>query len=219
VPFSSTAPIAITLGIGAASSQTYTNSGGTTPYTCTSDNVGVATVSCAGNGTSMTITGVTDGKAKVLLQDATGTNSKTIDVNVATGTGLTVIGNSDWTIPEAHCNTPYTAYNPPIYSIYFINGGKPPYTVSSSTPLIGTIIGVGTTSAPLAAPSGTITVDTKTWTVQAGGYFVVAWPDAGASGTGPYNHCAFGDASFKITDADGNQPTTVPSFKLTVKEE
>lgn len=217
IPFKTTAPIAITLGTGATKAQLYTNSGGTAPYTCTSNNVNVATASC--DGSSMTITGVADGIAKVTVQDSAAptTNSSTIDVNVATGTGLTVIGTSDWSIPKAHCEaSPYTPYDPPIFSIYFINGGTPPYTVSSNSPLIGTIIGTGTTSTPITKPSGSVSMNATSWTVESGGYFAVAWPDGGTT-NGPNNHCAYGNADFKITDASGNQPSTAPTFKITVQ--
>lgn len=217
VPFSTTAPLAITLGIGSANAQTYTNTGGTTPYTCTSSNAMVATVSCPGNGSIMTITGVRDGLADILVQDATGTNSQKIAVNIATGTGLTVIGSSKWNIPTAHCTTtPYTPYsNPPVYTIYFINGGKPPYTVSSTTPLAGSIIAVGTTSTPAVIPPTAI-LNADSWTVSSsGGYFVVGWPDAPNSDGLPANHCAVGTATFKVIDADGNLPASSPSFDVT----
>ena len=218
LPFKTTAPIAITLGTGATKAQIYTNSGGTAPYTCTSNNVNIATASC--DGSSMTITGVADGIAKVTVQDSATptTNSSTIDVNVATGTGLTVIGQSDWSIPKAHCDaSPYKPYDPPIFSIYFINGGTPPYTVSSSSPLIGTIIGTGTNSAPMTKPSGSVSWSATSWTVESGGYFAVAWPDGGST-SGANNHCAYGNAELKITDASGNRPSTVPTFKITVTE-
>lgn len=217
VPFSTTAPLAITLpATGTAGQQTYTNSGGTAPYTCTSDKVSVVTASCSGS--SMVITGVADGVAKVLVQDATGTASKTIEVNVATGTGFTASGAGNWTVPSAHCNAPFTAYDPPIYSVFFINGGTPPYTVTANSPLVGTIIGAGTTSSPLATPSGAKPVSTNSVTVQQNGYFVVAWPDADvAAPAGPDNHCAEGSTTFKITDANNTVLPTSPTFAVNVQ--
>ncbi len=219
-PFSTTAPLAITLSAtGAAGQQTYTNSGGTAPYTCTSDTTSIATASCT--GTSMVITGVADGKANVLVQDATGSASQMIAVNVATGTGFSVIGSADWTIPEAHCSfdASYVAYTPPVYSIFFINGGRPPYTVESNNPLIGTIIGTGTTTAPWTGPSGAASVSVASRSVQKDGYFVVAWPDADASApkNGPDNLCASGSTSFKVIDSNGAIVSTPPTFKVTLK--
>lgn len=198
------APLAITIAaIGGA--QTYAIGGGTAPYTVTSDNTNVATASVT--GTSMTVTGMADGKANILVRDATGTASVTIAVNVATGTGFTVIGSaSTWTISGGGlgCNTT----NPSPYSVYFIDGGMAPYTVSSSSPLVGTIIGVGTAAAPLATPTGAKSVSLASWTVASGGYFVVAWPNAN-------NNCASGLASFKVVDSTGLVPAATPTFTVT----
>lgn len=203
-PLYTTAPLAITIAaIGGA--QTYVIGGGTAPYTVTSDNTNVAKASVA--GTSMTITGVADGKANILVRDATGTASVTIAVNVATGTGFTVIGSSSsWAISGGGlpCNTT----NPSPYSVYFINGGVAPYTVSSTLPQVGTIIGVGTAAAPLPTPTGAKSVSLASWTVASGGYFVVAWPNAN-------NNCASGVASFNVLDSTGLLPASTPTFTVT----
>ena len=200
-----TAPVAITIAAtGASGAQTYTIGGGTAPYNVTSDNTNVATASVTGS--TMTITGVADGKANILVRDATGTASVTIAVNVATGSGFTVIGSGSWTVSGGGlgCNTT----NPSPYSVYFINGGVAPYTVSSSSPLVGTIIGVGTAAAPLATPTGAKSVSLASWTVASGGYFVVAWPNAN-------NNCASGAASFKVIDSTGLLPASTPTFTVT----
>lgn len=214
--FRTTAPAALNLGVNEAAGP-YAINGGTAPYTCVSDNNSVVKVtSCS--ATELRIQGLADGTAKVFLQDATNAATLQIAVNVANNTGLTVTGSSDWTIPAAHCSAaPYVAYNPPVYSIYFINGGTPPYKVSSTSPLIGTIIGTEASSSSIYTTEVAPGTTNTTWTVYGGGYFVVAWPDKNVSGA-PANHCAQGSAEFNIVDANGLQPQTVPTFKITVAQ-
>lgn len=213
--FRTNAPVALSLGVNETAGP-YTIAGGTAPYSCVSDNNNVVKVlSCS--ATNLTLKGLADGTANVFLQDATNAATLKITVNVANNTGLTVTGNGEWKIPATHCSaSPYVAYNPPIYSIYFINGGTPPYKVSSTSPLVGTIIGTEVSPSSIftteVAPGSTNT----TWTVHAGGYFVVAWPDKAVGGE-PANHCAHGSSSFNIVDANGLQPQQVPSFAITIE--
>lgn len=204
------APMAITISaIGGA--RSFAIGGGTQPYACTSSNTNVASVNS--NCTAgMTITGLADGTANIQVQDSTGSSSLTIAVNVATGGGFTVIGaDTTWTIPVGHCTaSPFVPYAPPAYSVYFINGGTPPYTVQSTTPLVGSII--GTDSTMLTKPTSAASVVFGSVTVGAGGYFVVAWPDTD-------NECAFGNASFKVIDSTGllSSNGAAVTFKVNVQ--
>lgn len=77
VPLYSTAPDAITVMIGAT--PTYNIAGGAAPYTVTSSNVAVATVSQTAN--TFTVTGVSAGLGVVSLRDANG-SAVTINIEV-----------------------------------------------------------------------------------------------------------------------------------------
>lgn len=68
VPLYSTAPESITVGIGA--NPTYKIAGGAAPYTVTSSNIAVATVTQASN--TFSVTGVAPGQAGVSIRDANG---------------------------------------------------------------------------------------------------------------------------------------------------
>lgn len=191
-----TAPSAISLGVGASGAQTYAISGGTPPYTATSSNVRVATVTSPGSGTTFTVAGVSAGTASVLVRDSTSTATVTISVNVADrATGFIVTPTAaDWT---ASCPA---AAATPVYSVFFINGGTPPYTVSSGSPLVGTVMS--------AIPSGPVTASNASVTVSAsGGYFVVAWPNAPSCS-------ATGEVTFNVVDATGAMPATAPTFTI-----
>lgn len=69
VPLYTTAPESITVAVGAK--PTYTIAGGASPYTVTSSNVDVITVSQT--GTTFTATGVAAGLATITIHDANGT--------------------------------------------------------------------------------------------------------------------------------------------------
>lgn len=69
IPLYSTAPESITVAVGAM--PTYTIAGGASPYTVTSSNVNVITVSQTGN--TFTATGVAAGLATITIHDANGT--------------------------------------------------------------------------------------------------------------------------------------------------
>ena len=206
-----TAPLALTIA-AVGESQSYTISGGTPPYSASSDNTSIATANLNG-AAALVIAGKSDGRANVSVQDATGAASVTIAVNVASGSGFSVIGSpSAWTIGgngDGILTNDCSVLNRSPFSVYFINGGTPPYSVSSSKPLIGTILGVGSASNSFPTPIGAQQVNLNTVTVtENGGYFVVAWPNAN-------NSCAAGFTEFKILDAKGLVPATTPTFTVT----
>lgn len=208
VPLFTTAPVAITLPVG-GTGQTFTVGGSSPPYLVSSDNTSVASVT-GSTGTTLKITGVSDGKANVVVKDATGSASVSIAVNVGTGSGFNVIGSSpSWTITgngDGNLTNDCSAGRASPVSVFFINGGSPPYTVTSSSPLVGTIIGTDT-----APPSSILTaqsVSLSSVTVSKGGYFVVAWPNAN-------NNCAAGVATFRVLDSTGAVPATAPTFTVT----
>lgn len=195
------APTSVTIGIGESYKQSYTVGGGTAPYTATSANTNVATVT--NSGTSITVTGVAAGTTTVLVTDSTGSASVTITVNVAavTGTGFTVLGNMTWTIAgnsDSDLSNDCPGGVSP-YGVYYVNGGIPPYTVSSTAPQIGTILA--------AVPTAAVTAAANTVTVAAtGGSFVVAWPNSPCVGSGT--------ASFEVMDSTGTVVSPAPTFTV-----
>lgn len=186
-----TSPPAITIA-AIGGSQIFTIGGGTAPYSVTSSNTNVATASVA--GTMLTILGMADGVANIQVIDAA-SKSLTIAVNVATGTGFSVVTSSaiTWTITGCPATTPY--------SLYFINGGVPPYTVSSDNPLIAAVLAAPPSGAQAVQPAGT------TVSVPKGGYFVAAWINSPC--------LAHGKATFKVIDTAGNVLTPAPTFDVT----
>lgn len=209
---STTAPDVLTLQVN--ESRTYANSGGLAPYSCvSSDNNVLQIVKCQGG--EMQIKGLKDGVAQVLIKDARGADSVTFDVNVK-NPGLSDVvrvtpSSADWDVSSALCGQ----LVPPLYSVYFINGGKPPYKVHSSTPQIGSIIG---TSKPGNEPDFTIAASVVFGTFEvpetdSGSWFVVAWPGS----NGPGGNCATGTASFHIVDSQGLQSGTTPGFTVNIK--
>lgn len=117
LPLFSTAPPSVTVGIG--SSPAYNVGGGTGPYTATSSNAAVATVSLVGN--SLTVNGLVAGTANVVVRDSAG-SSITIEV-VVEMTALAVTPNGA------------TAIIGDVL-IATITGGKPPFRASVGNLLV-----------------------------------------------------------------------------------
>jgi hypothetical protein len=119
-----TAPNNITVAIGAASS--YSVGGGTGPYTATSSNTSVATVSLTGS--DLTISGLTTGTANIVIRD-----SKGAVVTVAV------------TVPAAGTLALFTTAPPAITVAigavprYSVGGGTGPYTATSSNSSVSTV--------------------------------------------------------------------------------
>ena len=117
-----TAPSAVTISQGATAAPTYLVGGGIAPYIATSSNTAVATAQI--NGTSLTVTGLAVGIAKISVRD-TGGDVVTFDATVAASGGgaavpLYTTAPSAITLAQAASPT------------YTIGGGTAPYSVSSS---------------------------------------------------------------------------------------
>jgi hypothetical protein len=122
-----TAPSAVTLIRG--SFTTYSIGGGTPPYSVTSSNTGVASVTQSGS--TFTVKGVAIGSASIVVRDDAGT-TRSIAVTVEAAT-LTV--NPDKaTVPIGF----------PVYT--YIVGGTGPYTAVSTFPTVATVA-IGTLNA------------------------------------------------------------------------
>jgi hypothetical protein len=114
---------------------------------------------------------------------------------------ITITGN-----PSTSPPTPdYTYCSPlpssPTYTVYYIYGGTPPYTVSSTNPLVGSVFLTTPTTVPHTVAPGPITVANN------GGSFIVAWPNLSGGN-------ATGDANIVVVDSVGAMPATQPTFTI-----
>ena len=123
IPLYTTAPSAIT--IAQAVSPTYTIGGGTAPYSVSSSDANIATVTVV-NGI-MTINGIAPGAIKIFITDNVGAQ-KTIDV--------TVLGTTS--IAMAVAPGAASAYVGDILT-FRVDGGTAPYTVISNNSAVATI--------------------------------------------------------------------------------
>lgn len=141
-----TAPSAISIGLGAAPS--YSIQGGIGPFTATSSNAAVAKASVAGN--ALNITGLSTGVADVVIFDSTGASVKV----TATVQGGSAIVPLYTTAPESI--TVAVGAKP----TYTIAGGAAPYTVTSSNVNVITVSQAGTTftAAGMVAGLASITI-------------------------------------------------------------
>lgn len=127
-----------------SAAQTFTISGGTTPYTATSSNTNVATVTVS--GATVTVTPVGSGLTYITVQDSETSPAQTT-VSVTVGQALSLSTTS------LSLNTNTTA------SVNALNG-RSPYTSSSSNTSIATtsVSGSVVSVTGVAAGSATITV-------------------------------------------------------------
>lgn len=126
----STAASDITVEVGGANA--YKVGGGTTIYSVGSSNIGVATATLTGN--DLIITGVSTGKATVVVRDST-TGNLTINVTVGTGTPTPLFTTAASDIVIAPLSSP----------TFIIGGGRAPYQVSSSNASVLTAVISGST--------------------------------------------------------------------------
>jgi hypothetical protein len=120
-----TAPSAITLAAGGASS--YVIGGGTGPYIASSSNTNIATTAITA-GSTLTINGIAEGTSTVNVFDTTG---KSVTITVTVGSGG--IATLYVTAPGA------IAIGPGEAPAFAIGGGSGPYTASSSNTGVVTV--------------------------------------------------------------------------------
>ena len=140
------APAAVVVAVGSA--PTYTIGGGTAPYTVSSSNTGVATVTVGVTGFS--ITGVAAGTALINIVDAVG---KSLSTNVTVGTG-SAIAALFVTAPSSVVIAASGAAS------YLVGGGSGAYVASSSNTGIATaaVNGAGLTITGVAAGTAQVSV-------------------------------------------------------------
>lgn len=119
-----TSPLDLTIGLG-ITSPTYQIGGGTAPYAVASSNGQVFTVTLT--GAQFTVTGVSAGKATLIVTDAKGATKQ---INVTVGSGIDLYTTAPATVIVAVNSSSAT---------YKIGGGSEVYTVSSSDSKIVTI--------------------------------------------------------------------------------
>lgn len=143
-PLFTTAPSAVTVGVGATSSV-YTIGGGSQVYDVGVSNKQVATIGRSGN--TFIITGVTAGKATISVKDSVGA-AITIDLIVGSSDAMFTTAASDITLAIGAANT------------YKIGGGNTPYSVGSSNVGVATasILGSDLTITAISAGSATVVV-------------------------------------------------------------
>ena len=126
IPFYTSTPGAVTLTLG-ATAPTFVLGGGTAPYVASSSNTSVVTTSVSGN--TLTLTAISPGSATVTMVDSGGSS--------ALSATITVVSSSIPTLSVAPTSVT-TAYVGDV--LYFnVNGGTPPYTVTSNNPASITI--------------------------------------------------------------------------------
>lgn len=171
-----TAPGTVNIAVG--NSVSYEIGGGTATYKANSGNVSVATVEV--KGTSLSIKGISNGTAQIVVSDATGAQ---VDINVTVGSGNTsvdlfVTAPSNLTISTGLSNN------------YVISGGKPGYFVSSSNTAVATvginsnnffITGIKAGSAQVIVLDSTGTALTINVTVGNGGTVIPLYVSAAGS--------------------------------------
>ncbi|MBI1835071.1 MAG: pilus assembly protein N-terminal domain-containing protein, partial [Burkholderiales bacterium] len=118
--------IVVSLG----SQPTFNVSGGKAPYSISSTNSAV--VSALISGSTMTISGISEGSAKVILTDAAGAK---VTVNVTVGSGLVV---------PLFTTAPSTVTIAPLaVATYTVGGGTAPYTFTSNNTAVASVVGSG----------------------------------------------------------------------------
>jgi len=136
-----TAPISLNVKIG--ETRSYAVSGGKSPYSVTSSNTNVATVSGA-----FSVTGIAVGTAKVVISDSLGAQ-KTIDVTVDPVNSLVLFTTAPSNLTLGTGGTAST---------YTIGGGVAGYTATSSNASVVSSSVSGTTLTLTGLATGTATV-------------------------------------------------------------
>lgn len=154
LPLFTTAPPSVTVALG--SSASYTIGGGASPYTATSSNTTVATVSVSGN--TLTIQGLVAGNANILVLDSAG-DQVTVGVIVPPLNNLPLFTSAPPSVTIAVNSS----------AAYTVGGGSPPYTATSSNTAVAsaslsgsvvTITGlaVGTANVVIRDSAGPVTI-------------------------------------------------------------
>lgn len=135
------APSAVVIATGVSAS--YVIGGGVASYTATSSNAAIASASVV--GTSMTITGVGAGTAKVSVRDAVG---GLVTINVTVGSSIPLFSSAPAALTIAPART----------QLYTVGGGEGPYLATSSNEAFATASVSGTTLSISGVAAGASSV-------------------------------------------------------------
>ncbi len=116
-PLTTSAPSALTVGVGPTSTRTFTIRGGVAPYSVQGSDQNVISVTRSGNDFS--VTGIAIGTATVSVTDAA--NAK-VDIAVKVGA------------PELRVSPTDLKIFPGVDAVVKISGGQPPYRVAGGIP-------------------------------------------------------------------------------------
>lgn len=130
VPLFTTAPVTLTLGVGAA--QDFAIGGGVAPYSAVSNNASVGTSGV--NSGRVTVGGISPGNAEITVRDSLGASVK-INLTVGSGIARALFTNSASDIVVAP-----GAVNAQTYTV---GGGTAPYSASSSNASAASVSLVG----------------------------------------------------------------------------
>jgi hypothetical protein len=128
--------------IAPSTSPTFTIGGGRAPYQASSGNTSVVTAIV--NSSTLTLTGVAVGNAKVIVQDAAGTIVP-INITVGTGTVIPLFTTAPGSVTLVSSST----------ATYAIGGGTPPYSVNSSNLGVATVVVNGLSYTVTGKTAGT----------------------------------------------------------------
>ena len=210
-----TAPASVTVAVGAT--PAYSIGGGTGPYTATSSNISVATVSVLGS--TLQVNGVFGGIANIVLRDSANA-SVTLAVTVQPASNLPLFTTAPASITVVLSAAP----------IYTVGGGASPYTATSSNTNVATasVLGNTLTVSGISGGSANIVVrdsagalTTVTVTVQSANILALFTTAPAAitvaSGTSPTYSVGGGTGPYIATSSNTNVATaSVLSNTLTV---
>ncbi|WP_212685608.1 beta strand repeat-containing protein [Undibacterium baiyunense] len=199
----STAAKDVTIEVGGA--NTYKVGGGSTIYAADSSNIAVATAKITGN--DLVITGVSTGKATVVVRDST---NGSLEINVTVGTGTPT--------PLFTTASPSLVVAPSTSPSFTIGGGRAPYRVSSSNASIvtATVSGTNLTLNGVAKGSGQVIVTDSAGTTVTINVTVGTGTIVALFTTAPGTVTIVSPASATYSIGGGSAPYTVTSSNVAV---
>jgi hypothetical protein len=209
IPLFTSAPSDIVVQPG--TTPVYLVSGGKAPYLASSSNNSVmnATIS----GSSLSLSGLIVGSAKILVTDALGA---TVTINAVVGTGavLPLFTTAPGAVTLAIGDT----------ASYTINGGSTPYVVSSGNPNVATTVLVGTTGFSITgakvgnaailvtdSKGATVTVNASITATASTPIDILPGDATGSVGDTLTFKVSGGSPSFNITNNNSSIATVTPT--------
>ncbi|MBC5764836.1 hypothetical protein [Ramlibacter albus] len=197
-PLAVAIPSGTILPIGTTGSQTYTVTGGVSPYNVVSSNPSVLSASVSGN--KVTLTGLAAGSATIQITDSANASvTAGITVSASTGTALFTTAPSTLTVSRGTAPT------------YTIGGGTAPYTATSSNTGVLNVAVSGTTLTLTPVGNGSASIVVRD---AAGGTTTIAATVASAPITlNPTAYTAFvGDVLYSVIQGGVGPYSAISGF-------